>query len=313
MHPNPPQPRTQPCAEPQGSLKDAHGRGAATLSLFPEYERPREPRRYAPVLTVTKNRKGVLDVDTVKGCTLGMRAYPDGGCYGECYAARTARRYGIDFSRAVSRQFCDILHRSTIIKLMLTFRASWYRIGTAGDPCHDWTHTVAVMRELRWTKKTPVIITKHWIPLTDKQIADLLWLGAVVNTSVSGLDTDAETSFRLGQFERLRAAGLRSVCRVVTCEYGASPWARAAKAKQDYLLSFSPAIDNPLRARKSSPRVLSGDILLSRRPESIGGGKYVSLHDTSAYLGTCATCLDQCGALPITTTTEEEECLSLRF
>lgn len=29
MHPNPPQPRTQPCAEPQGSLKDAHGRGAA--------------------------------------------------------------------------------------------------------------------------------------------------------------------------------------------------------------------------------------------------------------------------------------------
>lgn len=36
MHPNPPQPRTQPCAEPQGSLKDAHGRGAA-ISYYGDF------------------------------------------------------------------------------------------------------------------------------------------------------------------------------------------------------------------------------------------------------------------------------------
>lgn len=33
MHNSSPQPRTQPDVEPQGSLKDAHGRGAATFSL----------------------------------------------------------------------------------------------------------------------------------------------------------------------------------------------------------------------------------------------------------------------------------------
>ena len=33
---------------------------------------------YRNVLTVVENRKGVLDVDTTKGCTLGMAAYPNG-------------------------------------------------------------------------------------------------------------------------------------------------------------------------------------------------------------------------------------------
>lgn len=253
------------------------------------------PRRYRPVLTFSENRKGVLDVDTVKGCTLGMRAYPNGGCYGECYAAKTATRYGIDFATSVSRQFCDLTHRATIVKMMLAIPGGWYRVGTAGDPCHDWTHTIAVLRELRWTKKIPVIITKHWRALTDKQIGDLIWLGAVVNTSTSGLDTDAETAHRVHQLERLRAAGIRSVCRVVTCEYGTSSWARAAKEKQNYLLSLAPIIDNPLRARRSSPRVLNGDILVKREDRSLGGGKMVSLHLPSVYLGACKSCPDQCG------------------
>ena len=55
-------------------------------------------RIYRPFLTASENGKGVMDVDTVKGCTLGMAAYPDGGCYGECYAQKTAVRYGINFS-----------------------------------------------------------------------------------------------------------------------------------------------------------------------------------------------------------------------
>ena len=45
------------------------------------------PRRatYSPFLALSLNGKGVLDLDTVKGCELGMRAYPDGGCC--CLAA----------------------------------------------------------------------------------------------------------------------------------------------------------------------------------------------------------------------------------
>ena len=61
-------------------------------------------RRYRPILTAVENEKGVLDVDTVKGCTLGMSARPNGGCYNECYAFKIASRYNIDFTVAVSRR-----------------------------------------------------------------------------------------------------------------------------------------------------------------------------------------------------------------
>ena len=256
------------------------------------------PRHYLPVLTIEKNGKGVIDIDTVKGCTLGMRARPGVGCYSECYAAKTAKRYGIDFSTSVSRQFMGREHRDTLIKKLLTFPETWYRIGTFGDPCHDWKHTIAVIRALRWAKKTAVIITKHWIPLTDEQIADLCWLGAVVNTSTSGLDTEAETRHRVKQIERLRTAGVRSINRVVTCEYGSSEWALAAEARQDYLLTIGPVIDNPLRPSPSNPHVLNGDILVTNRPDAVGGGKTVSLHRPDVYLGTCAGCPDQCGVDP---------------
>jgi hypothetical protein len=110
------------------------------------------------------------------------------------------------------------------------------------------------------------------------------------------MDSDAEVAYRVGQIKRLKDAGIRSVCRVVTCQYGTSAWARACREKQDFLLSLMPVIDNPLRARKSNPRVLAGDIVLAREDRSVGGGKYVSLNSSAAYLGTCRDCPDQCGA-----------------
>lgn len=262
---------------------------------------PSAPRNYLPVITIERNGKGVIDVDTVKGCTLGMNARPGTGCYGECYAAKTAKRYGINFATSVSRQFMGREHRDSLIKKLLTFPESWYRIGTFGDPCHDWTHTIAVIRALRHAKKTAVIITKHWVAMTDKHVEDLRWLGAVVNTSTSGLDTDQETKHRVGQIERLRAAGIRSINRVVTCDYGTSEWARAARARQDYLLTIGPIVDNPLRPSRNNPRVVSGDIRVETHKESVGGGKTVSLHKPDVYLGSCAGCPDQCGVDPTVT------------
>lgn len=264
-------------------------------------------RSYLNVLTVTVNRKGVLDIDTVKGCTIGMATYPQGGCYGECYAYKNARRYGFDFMHSVSRQFMGREHKGTLIKLMNTYMAGWYRIGTAGDPCHDWKHTVAICWALWHTHKVPVIITKHWIILEDWMIDKLLHLRAVVNTSVSGMDTDGELQHRLAQLERLRAAGMRSILRVVTCHYGQSVWARRCKEKQDYLLSLVPVIDNPLRARKLNPHVVNGDLVIARKDEAVGGGKYISLNSPAAYLGTCRACPDQCGVDPATISNMEKE------
>ena len=249
---------------------------------------------YKQKLTVCENRKGVLEVDTVKGCSLGMAKYPSGGCYGECYACKIAAMYGIDFTKSISRKpfkscFPDVFFS------VKRHHSQWYRIGVAGDPCHDWQNTVNVCEMLKDTGKIPVIITKHWISLTDNQLARLANARAVINTSTSGLDTDAELQHRLEQRQRIKAAGMRSVCRVVTCNYGDTPQGKCYKDKQDLLLSLHPVIDNPLRISKQNKNVLSGDILTSRASHSIGGGKTVSLHSKNIYLGVCNNRPDQCG------------------
>jgi hypothetical protein len=267
------------------------------LSMFDESrEAPiYEKRRYLPIITAVENGKGVIDVDTVKGCSLGMAAYPDGGCYGECYARKNAALYGIDFSVSVSRKFRGREHLNTVTRIMNGYKSPWYRIGTAGDPCHDWDNTLTVCNALRHTKKIPVIITKHWVPLSDEHLVKLKSLGAVINTSTSGLDTDAETEYRVNQIKRIKEAGVKSVNRVVTCLFGRSQWAKKCKDKQDYLLSMEPVIYNPLRADHLNHHVKNGDIVLIRRSGAIGGGKFISLHDPRIYLGKCDRCPDQCG------------------
>ena len=56
-------------------------------------------REYSTTLTAVVNEKGVVDVDVVKGCTDGMKAYPGGGCYGSCYALKIARMRGLVFEK----------------------------------------------------------------------------------------------------------------------------------------------------------------------------------------------------------------------
>jgi hypothetical protein len=221
-----------------------------------------------------------------------MVAYP-GGCYGECYAAKTAQTYGIDYSTSVSRR--PVFLRD-VLNTVATHPATWYRVGVAGDPSHDWENTVTVCELLQYTGKIPVIVTKHWYPATDDQLTRLSKVGAVFNTSVSGMDTDTEIKHRIDQLERVATFEMRSVCRVVTCEYGDSDWARDCEEKQRYLLTFPHVIDTPFRTTVTNPRVVSGDILLTRCENSVGGGsRMVSLWSDSLYLGTCANCPDQCG------------------
>jgi hypothetical protein len=255
-------------------------------------------RTFGSALTVSVNHKGVIDVDTVKGCTFGMRAYPGTGCYGECYANKIANQYGIKFEVTVKRGFIDHWeHRDRIIRELLNQPATWYRIGTMGEPCHAWAHTIRVIKSLRPSRKTAVIISKLWVPLSDDHLSKLLDLDVVMNVSVSGLDTDEELAPRVAQIERMRKAGLNTVARVVSCNFGTSEWARAANAKQQFLMTLVPVIDNPLRAGSSNPRVISGDILVEKRPDSIGGGKLVSLHAPGVHLGHCSECTEQCGVV----------------
>lgn len=267
---------------------------AYTPELWPGL--PRTRRRYGNIIAASVNRKGVMDVDTVKGCTYGMRAYPDGGCYGECYAKKIADRSGIDFAVAVPRVLADAWqHRDVLIKQLLDHDASWYRVGVMGDPCHAWAHTVRICKALIPAGKVPVIVTKHWVTMTDHEVSWLRELGAVVHTSMSGMDTDAEVRHRVAQMDRLRAGGVASIARIVTCAFGDTAWGRECADRQSYLASLGEYIDTPFRVPRSNPRVLTGDILVTSCPHSIGGGKTVSLFSATAYLGTCGDCPDQCG------------------
>jgi len=273
-------------------------RGSANLQMclwkFENIEQ-QNLRQYGDAITIAVNGKGVVDVDTVKGCTEGMKVYPKTGCYGECYANKIARCRGIDFSTSISRKFVDQWqHKDIIIKKILDLGASWYRIGVMGDPCHDWDNTLNVINRLRHSGATAVIVTKHWHTLTDHHISRLLEMNVVVQTSTSGMDTDDEIKHRIEQLNRLRKYNIPSVNRVVTCEYGASDWARSCKEKQDYLLSLIPVIDNPFRVSSNNYRVLNGEIIIKKRDDSIGGGKWVSLNDNAAYLGKCCRCPEQC-------------------
>ncbi|MCA1788745.1 MAG: hypothetical protein LC667_02490 [Thioalkalivibrio sp.] len=257
---------------------------------------PRLLRRYSNILTVAANHKGVLDVDTVKGCTEGTKAYPD-GCYGECYAKRIADRYGFDFTTSVSRRWLGPWHMSTLRLLAVKHPSNWYRVGTHGDPSHDWEHTVAVMGQMHGCGKTPVVITKHWGVLTDQQINLCRKYGAVFNTSVSGLDTDVETTHRVSQMERLQDGGVKSVARVVSVHYGTTEWAQECSERQEYLMSLPfQIIDNPLRVSRDNPRLARGDIVARSIKGAVGGGTLVSVDPKSdTFLGHCEECPDQCG------------------
>ncbi len=255
------------------------------------------PKKYHEAITASANSKGCMDVDTVKGCSAGMST-KEGGCYGECYAAKIATRYGLEFGESVVRGFVDRWqHRDILVRQIRQHPLTWYRIGVMGDPSHAWDHTLAVIRNLRPAGKTAVIVTKHWKVLSDDNLSQMLELDVVVNTSNSALDTPAQMKHRVGQYERLRHYGIRSINRVVTCEFGDTEWGREAQLRQDFLLSLPPVVDTPLRVSPDNPLVASGDLLTTRRPDAIGGGTLLSLHDESVFLGHCGECPDQCGVV----------------
>jgi len=250
-------------------------------------------KAYKPILTATVNRKGVLDVDTVKGCQYGMAKYPKGGCYGLCYANKTATRYGYDFTKSVSRSpWVDGISKS-IEKIVAQHHAAWFRIGTMGDPSFDWDLTVSVCAWLA-KLKTPVVITKHWKKLSNAQISMLRECGAVVNTSISPLDTPSEIEYRLNQFHSLFDSGVMSVLRIVSCDFGHTEIAKRLDGIQSGLFLESPVIDNPLRIPLNDERVIAGHIN-ARRVRDMSGMASVSLHSDDVYIGVCHNCPDQCG------------------
>lgn len=247
-------------------------------------------RTFNPRLSVSVNRKGVLDVDSVKGCFHGMNKYPNGGCYGLCYAARMAKARGYDFSKSVSRLIHpDDTYR--IAEIVDRHESSWFRVGTMGDPCHDWPLTVKICEWLG-KFKAPVIITKHWIKIDDSLLGRLARINSVVNTSISPLDSEDEIEHRLQQHFRVKSFGIKAVLRIVSAKFQDDD---ARNEVQKRLFEIVPNIDNPLRIPNSDERVLSGEISVMNR-QDINKQSSISVANKTAYIGTCLNCPDQCGS-----------------
>jgi len=246
-------------------------------------------RRYAPLLTADVNRKGVLDIDTVKGCAGGIAANGERGCYGACYAEAIARFRGLNFAEPVTRKVTTRAQAKQIEAAVKAAPQHFFRIGTMGDPSHDWAETTETVEWLSaWA--TPIIVTKHWQRASDDQLGRLAASGAVLNTSVSALDTSAQLAHRERQIERYSEAGGHSVLRVVSCDFTDT----AMRAVQQRLLATPGAIDNPLRISEAHPLARDGVVRLTKTTD-IKTRRTISIASDTAYVGHCASCPDQCG------------------
>lgn len=253
-------------------------------------------RQYGNLLTIDVNQKGVVDVDTVKGCTSGIAAHGPKGCYQACYAATIAAFRGFDFSRAVTRTVRSSAQADAIVSAVKASPLGFFRIGTMGDPCHAWDETVSTVEWLA-PYAIPVIITKHWRRASDAHIKRLVACGAVLNTSVSALDSNVHMVRRTGEIERYKLAGGTSVARVVSCDFNThDPIGAQMDGVQKRLFSLAPMIDNPLRAPSTHPLVIAGIIRL-RKVKDLAAVRSVSISEKSkTYLGHCSGCVELCGA-----------------
>lgn len=251
-------------------------------------------RRYADLMTADVNEKGVLDVDTVKGCTAGMKARPGAGCYGGCYAAKIAHFRGIDFSQAVVRKIGDAANARMIERAVKAAPEGFFRVGTMGDPSHAWEHTVKVVEWLA-PLAVPVIVTKHWLVAIDAQLARLVACGTVFNTSVSALDTPQELRHRERQIARYAKLGGVSVARVVSCDFDTSnPEGKAMAEVQARLFTRTPTLDNPLRVPRTHDLVRRG-VIRVRAVRDLATLRTMSTFNPNTYVGHCSACPDKCG------------------
>lgn len=154
-------------------------------------------KEYKNIISLSKNERGIWDLDTIKGCKSGIIDNPK-GCYNDCYALKTAKRYGIDFSKSIERNFYNYAHRNYIVKQIERIDMPFIRIGCSGDPSENWEHTINIIKQIKEnsqlslfdisSKKQIVIITRHWNKLTDNQLKEISKYNICINTSVSALD-----------------------------------------------------------------------------------------------------------------------------
>ena len=259
-------------------------------------------KEYLGKITLIKNKRGVYDLDTSKGCCSGLENNKN-GCYDYCYAAKNAKIYGYDFSKTVLRKFESDRHKHKIIKQINKFNVPFIRIGTSGDPSENWGHTLDIIKKILADyqlslfpeqKKEIVIITKHWNKLTKKQLSKIRKYNICINTSLSALDSKKQLKARLNQYNILKKY-CKSVLRIVSCDFNKKNKKGLKLSKiQDKLFKNENIIDTIFRCSKNNINVKSGLINIEKI-KFLNQLCYVSRFNKNTYFGKCNNCLEQCG------------------
>ena len=259
-------------------------------------------RPYSAKITFSRNSRGVYSIDPSIGCASGMHNNAN-GCYGDCYAARSAKIYGYDFRSTVYRDFVSDNQLELIKRKIDRIEMPFIRMGTMGDPSENWSHTLTVCEKLQndiqlplfiQQKKEIVIITKHWINMEDEHLERLSKLKICINTSISALDNADIIKNSLSQYERVKPF-CRSVLRVVTCDFNkAHPDGYRYSEIQSDIINGREYIDTVFRPSKNNDLVCNG-IIHVKSKRFIRGKQLMSKLNKRTYLGKCENCKEMCG------------------
>jgi hypothetical protein len=260
-------------------------------------------KTYKSIISLSKNERGIWDLDTIKGCESGLLENPK-GCYNDCYAFKTAKRYGIDFSKSIERSFLNESHRLKIVRQIEKIDMDFIRIGCTGDPSENWGHTINIIKQIRESsqlalfdissKKQIVIITRHWKKLTEVQLNEISKYNICINTSVSALDNKKLIDNSLTEYKRLKPY-CKSILRVVTCDFNKeNEIGLKMSLIQSKLIKNENVIDTVFRPSSKNDFVLNG-VINVQKMAFMKTKALVSKYNKKAFLGKCKNCLEMCG------------------
>ena len=249
-------------------------------------------KQYSSTIALIKNSRGIYGLDTSIGCSSGMET--PGGCYGDCYAAKSAKLYGYDFSKTVLRKFTSEKHKREIVAQIDKIKLDFVRIGCSGDPSENWDHCISILNVIARSNKEIVIITKHWTLLTDQQLQYLSTINVCINTSVSALDELSQLQRNLAQYNRIKPY-CKSVLRIVSCDFNTENIeGYRMHLIQQQLFANEAVIDTVFRPSKTSQYIANG--IVNTKVGVFNGHKaLMSKYNRKTYTGKCASCKEMCG------------------
>lgn len=250
-------------------------------------------RSYSTKISLTKNSRGIYSLDPSIGCSSGM-ANEKGGCFNDCYAAKSAKLYGYDFSKTVYRFFENDIHSKQVVNKINKIKLDFVRMGTSGDPSENWGHTISILKKIDRCNKQIVIITKHWNNLSDEQLEYFGTINICINTSVSALDKGHIYKNGVEQYKRIKKY-CKSILRIVSADFNLNNEIGRRLAKvQAELFKNENTLDTVLRVNKRNDLIKNGIINVSETT-FLEKKALVSRFNRRTYFGKCSTCHEMCG------------------